>query len=110
MKIWSILCFIGALFCAARAGYLFSQEEGQAPPAVTIPQGEPQWITVWHLPTEANRDGTPFTDIRVVVFAKNEATAIVRSLKFFRAIFPDWVQEKLEFVEAAVRRPEGEKK
>lgn len=92
---------MGMMLMTARA-----QDEGQPQAPVVIPQGEPQWIVVYRIPKQDNREGMPFTDLRLVIYAKNEATAIYRSVMFLKDIFPDWIMRAAEFIEAVPRKPD----
>lgn len=92
-------------------GATLSAQEGETPaPPVVVPQGEPQWITVWRIAPDDNREGRPCIDLRIVVSAKNEATAIVRSVLYLKDILPEWMVRKMEFFEATPRRIESSEK
>lgn len=70
---------------------------------------EPQFIVIYDLPTDENREGHPMVNLRFVVRAENEYEAIIRSILYAKDFMPEHMCRRLKFREVAVRKPDAQK-
>lgn len=97
---WAVLVFVIATIMAIFFVAAEAQDENVS---------NPQFIVVWSMPVDDSVEGNPFVDLRVVIRAKNEHVAVVKSTLFLSDKLPSHIMRRMQFVEVAAKKPDEKK-